>query len=105
MKRARDVRDQLVGLMERVELEMESHSEDHDGIKKAITAGFFYNAAQLQKSGNYRTVKNPQAVHLHPSSGLAEVPHSPSLVMHAAIATDGRACSPFLIAVRREVML
>lgn len=76
MKRARDVRDQLVGLMERVELEMESHSEDHDGIKKAITAGFFYNAAQLQKSGNYRTIKNPQAVHLHPSSGLAEVTHS-----------------------------
>jgi len=34
MKRARDVRDQLVGLMERVELEMESSSEDHDAIKK-----------------------------------------------------------------------
>ena len=45
MKRARDVRDQLVGLMERVELEMESHPEDHDAIKKAITAGFFYNTA------------------------------------------------------------
>ncbi len=34
MKRARDVRDQLVGLMERVELEMESSAEDHDAIKK-----------------------------------------------------------------------
>ena len=35
MKRARDVRDQLVGLMERVELEMETAPEDHDAIKKA----------------------------------------------------------------------
>lgn len=73
MKRARDVRDQLVGLMERVELEMESNPEDHDAIKKAITAGFFYNAAQLQKTGSYRTLKTGQSVHLHPSSGLAEV--------------------------------
>jgi pre-mRNA-splicing factor ATP-dependent RNA helicase DHX16 len=36
MKRARDVRDQLVGLMERVELEMETAPEDHDAIKKVI---------------------------------------------------------------------
>ena len=40
---------------------------------QAITSGFFYNAAQLQKNGNYRTVKNPQTVHMHPSSGLADV--------------------------------
>jgi HrpA-like RNA helicase len=35
MKRARDVRDQLVGLMERVEIDMVSHADDHEGIKKA----------------------------------------------------------------------
>lgn len=35
MKRARDVRDQLVGLMERVEIDMVSHPDDHEGIKKA----------------------------------------------------------------------
>ncbi len=31
MKRARDIRDQLVGLMERVEIEMTSDSQNHDG--------------------------------------------------------------------------
>jgi hypothetical protein len=35
MKRARDVRDQLVGLMERVEIDMVSHADDHEGVKKA----------------------------------------------------------------------
>ena len=39
MKRARDVRDQLVGLMERVELEMETAPEDHDAIKKVTDGG------------------------------------------------------------------
>ncbi|KAK9803173.1 hypothetical protein WJX72_009006 [[Myrmecia] bisecta] len=71
MKRAREVREQLLGLMERVELELVSNPAE-DNIKKAIAAGFFYHTAQLQKTGAYRTVKNPQTVHIHPSSGLAE---------------------------------
>ena len=55
MKRARDVRDQLEGLMDRVEIEM-IKSEDDVAIRKAITAGFFYHTARLSKGG-YKTVK------------------------------------------------
>jgi hypothetical protein len=40
MKRARDVREQLVGLMERVEIEMTT-TEDTVLVRKAITAGMF----------------------------------------------------------------
>ena len=72
MKRARDVRDQLEGLMERVEIEKTSSPQEHDKIRKAIASGFFYNTAKLQKSGSYRTVKHPQTVDIHPSSGLAK---------------------------------
>jgi pre-mRNA-splicing factor ATP-dependent RNA helicase DHX16 len=39
MKRARDIRDQLEGLMERVEIEICSNASDLDAIKKAITSG------------------------------------------------------------------
>ncbi|CAA6659157.1 unnamed protein product [Spirodela intermedia] len=73
MKRARDIRDQLEGLLERVEIERTSNPNEADAIKKAITSGFFYHTAKLQKTGAYRTVKNPQTVHIHPSSGLAQV--------------------------------
>ncbi|KAL8547096.1 hypothetical protein ACS0TY_006718 [Phlomoides rotata] len=73
MKRARDIRDQLEGLLERVEIELSSNSNDLDTIKKAITSGFFPHSARLQKNGSYRTVKYPQTVHLHPSSGLAQL--------------------------------
>lgn len=73
MKRARDIRDQLEGLLERVEIELKSNENDLDAIKKAITSGFFPHSARLQKNGSYRTVKNPQTVHIHPSSGLAQV--------------------------------
>ncbi|KAL7192227.1 hypothetical protein ACSBR2_024134 [Camellia fascicularis] len=73
MKRARDIRDQLEGLLERVEIELTSNSNDLEGIKKAITAGYFPHSARLQKSGFYKTVKHPQTVHIHPTSGLAQV--------------------------------
>ncbi|THU74176.1 hypothetical protein C4D60_Mb04t30590 [Musa balbisiana] len=76
MKRARDIRDQLEGLLERVEIEPTSNLSDLDAVKKAITSGFFHHSAKLQKTGAYKTVKNPQTVYIHPSSGLAEASFS-----------------------------
>ncbi|XP_058195570.1 pre-mRNA-splicing factor ATP-dependent RNA helicase DEAH1 [Rhododendron vialii] len=73
MKRSRDIRDQLEGLLERVEIELMSNSNDLEPIKKAITAGFFPHSARMQKNGSYRTVKHPQTVYIHPTSGLAQV--------------------------------
>lgn len=75
LSRARDVRDQLARLCDRVEVDPESSAGAQNivPIQKAITAGFFPNAARLQKGGDsYRTVKNGQSVYLHPSSVLME---------------------------------
>ncbi|KAG9155201.1 hypothetical protein Leryth_020458 [Lithospermum erythrorhizon] len=77
MKRARDIRDQLQGLLERVEIQISSNSQDFDAIKKAITSGFFLHSARLYNNGLpssslYRTVKHPHTVHIHPTSGLAK---------------------------------
>ena len=41
MKRARDIRDQLVALCERAEIEVTTCGEDNVPIRKAFTAGFF----------------------------------------------------------------
>ena len=53
MKRARDVKDQLVELCKRVEIdyndeELSVVSDDiYSNVRKALTAGFFYNTAKL----------------------------------------------------------
>lgn len=39
MKRARDIREQLAGLMERVEIPLESCGEEDVPVRKAITSG------------------------------------------------------------------
>lgn len=89
LKRSRDVRDQLVLLMERTEVEMESHPEDGESIRKAIASGFFYNCARMQKSGDYRTVKNAQTVHIHPQSTLFNKETPPRwLVYHELVLTN-----------------
>eukprot|EP00056_Hartaetosiga_gracilis_P006216 m.94293 g.94293 ORF g.94293 m.94293 type:complete len:1049 (+) comp12409_c0_seq3:50-3196(+) len=72
MIRARDVREQLEGLMERVEIEVTSSPNDNVAIRKAITSGFFYHTARFGKGGSYRTVKNSQSVFIHPHSSLFE---------------------------------
>ncbi|KAK2762734.1 hypothetical protein FQN54_000908 [Arachnomyces sp. PD_36] len=75
LSRARDVRDQLAKLCDRVEVTVSTAGSNNlPPIQKAITAGFFPNASRLQRGGDsYRTVKNGQTVYLHPSSTLFEV--------------------------------
>jgi pre-mRNA-splicing factor ATP-dependent RNA helicase DHX16 len=96
LTRARDIRDQLAGLCERVEVVIQSNPQSNDimPIQKAITAGYFYNTvghirftltktnisrhvqAQLQRSGDsYRTLKTNHTVYIHPSSSLFQ--HQP----------------------------
>jgi pre-mRNA-splicing factor ATP-dependent RNA helicase DHX16 len=74
MKRAREIREQLEGLCERVEIDATAalpNADDFNPILKAITAGFFYNVAKLGRSGDYQTVKQQKTVYIHPSSVLA----------------------------------
>jgi pre-mRNA-splicing factor ATP-dependent RNA helicase DHX16 len=64
MKRARDIREQLESLCDRVEIEKHS-SQDNEQIAKAITSGFFYHTSKLQRNGAYRTVKVRNNLFMH----------------------------------------
>ena len=72
--RVRDVRDQLAKLCERVEVTISScGAADLVPIQKAITSGFFTNAARLQRGGDsYRVMKGHTSVYIHPSSVLMD---------------------------------
>jgi pre-mRNA-splicing factor ATP-dependent RNA helicase DHX16 len=70
MKRARDIREQVVDMLEKVEVELTSDVNNVDGQRKAVLAGFFYHTARLRKDGSYVTVKHPHTVEIHPQSSL-----------------------------------
>ncbi|KAJ7938429.1 P-loop containing nucleoside triphosphate hydrolase protein [Mycena leptocephala] len=77
LNRARDVRDQLIHLCERVGLTVRGNPNPGDMVpmQKAIAAGYFYNTATLQRDGEYRTTKTGHGVNIHPSSSLFQ--HQP----------------------------
>ncbi|KAJ6504155.1 P-loop containing nucleoside triphosphate hydrolase protein [Mycena vitilis] len=73
LNRARDVRDQLVRLCERVGLAVRANPDPSDTVtvQKALVAGYFYNTATLQRDGeSYRTMKTNHGVYIHPSSSV-----------------------------------
>ncbi|SMY25611.1 unnamed protein product [Zymoseptoria tritici ST99CH_1A5] len=98
LTRARDVRDQLAKLCDRVEVSLSSCGASNlPPIQKSITAGFFPNAARLSSGGDtYRTVKNGLTVHIHPSSVLMDV-RPKWVIFHELVLTSKefmRSCLP-----------
>jgi ATP-dependent RNA helicase DHX8/PRP22 len=70
MRRAQDVRKQLVTIMDRYRLLLISAGKNYKLICKAITAGFFTNTAKKDPSEGYRTLVDQNPVYIHPSSAL-----------------------------------
>ncbi|KAF8565662.1 hypothetical protein P879_09250 [Paragonimus westermani] len=70
LKRAQDVRKQLLGIMDRHKLDVVSCGKKTAMAQKAILSGFFRNAAKKDPQEGYRTLVDQQVVYIHPSSAL-----------------------------------
>ncbi|CAG2103964.1 unnamed protein product [Medioppia subpectinata] len=70
LKRAQDVRKQLLGIMDRHKLDVFSCAKNTARVQKAICSGFFRNAAKKDPQEGYRTLVDSQVVYIHPSSSL-----------------------------------
>jgi ATP-dependent RNA helicase DHX8/PRP22 len=75
IKRAQDVRRQLVGIMDRYKQPLRSCGRNWDRIRLALCAGFFTHIARKDPHDNsYRTLVDNQQIFLHPSSALFQRP-------------------------------
>lgn len=92
LKRAQDVRKQLLGIMDRYvshftsvvlfiskykfhhldrhKLDVVSAGKNTARVQKAICSGFFRNAAKKDPQEGYRTLVDGQVVYIHPSSAI-----------------------------------
>ncbi|KAL0906039.1 hypothetical protein M5K25_024500 [Dendrobium thyrsiflorum] len=90
MKKVVDTREQLCRLVRRLGIVLKSCQGDTQTIRKAILAGFFSHASQLEEysqNGMYKTVRNSQEVYIHPSSVLFRV-NPKWVVYHSLVSTD-----------------
>lgn len=63
-------------MCERIEIDVTDtelslyEDENNTNIKKCLASGYFFNAAKYMKNGQYRTLKAPHSVMIHPHSLL-----------------------------------
>lgn len=78
LKSADNVRSQLGRICSRLGVQLVStdfNSKDYYvNIRKALVSGYFMQVAHLERKGHYLTVKDNQAVFLHPSACLDHKP-------------------------------
>ncbi|XP_060501949.1 ATP-dependent RNA helicase DHX8 [Panthera onca] len=70
LRRAQDIRKQMLGIMDRHKLDVVSCGKSTVRVQKAICSGFFRNAAKKDPQEGYRTLIDQQVVYIHPSSAL-----------------------------------
>ncbi|KZT69048.1 P-loop containing nucleoside triphosphate hydrolase protein [Daedalea quercina L-15889] len=70
MRRAQDVRKQLLGIMDRYKHDIISAGRDYNRVRRAICSGFFRNAAKKDPQEGYKTLVEGTPVYIHPSSAL-----------------------------------
>jgi len=103
LNRVRDVRDQLARLCERIEVDLSS-SSDHIAIKKAITAGYFFNVGRLDRSGeSYHVAKNGgQQLYIHPSSSMFHVKPPPKFILYNELVLTSKEYARNVMEIRPE---
>ncbi|KAM6498648.1 P-loop containing nucleoside triphosphate hydrolase protein [Amanita muscaria] len=91
MRRAQDVRKQLLGIMDRYKHDVVSAGRDYNRVRKAICSGFFRHAAKKDPQEGYKTLVEGTPVYIHPSSALFN--RAPEwLVYHELVLTTREYC-------------
>ena len=91
MRRAQDVRKQLLGIMDRYKHDILSAGRDFNRVRRAICSGFFRHAAKKDPQEGYKTLVEGTPVYIHPASALFN--RAPEwLLYHELILTTREYC-------------
>ena len=80
MRRAQDVRKQLLAIMDRYKLDLVSCGRNWKKVQMAVCSGFFFHAARKDPQEGYKTLVEQQPVSIHPGSALFQ--HQPDWVVY-----------------------
>ena len=86
MRRAQDVRQQLVSIMERYKHQIVSCGRNTIKVRQALCSGFFRNSARKDPQEGYKTLIEGTPVYMHPSSALFGKP-AEHVIFHTLVLT------------------
>lgn len=82
LRKAREVRSQLLDILTTLKIPLTSCGMDWDVVRKAICSAYFHNSARLKGVGEYVNCRNGMPCHLHPSSALYGLGYTPDYVVY-----------------------
>lgn len=82
LRRAKEVRDQLLDIMNKQKMPLVSCGTDWDTIRKCICSGFFHQAARVKGIGEFLNLRTCVTMALHPTSALYGIGHVPEYVVY-----------------------
>lgn len=82
MRKVREVRAQLLDIMESLKMEIVSSGTDWDVVRKCICSAYFHNAGRLKGIGEYVNVRTGIPCFLHPTSALYGMGYTPDYVVY-----------------------
>lgn len=81
LRRAKEIRDQLLDIVRMQKMELISCGMDWDIIRKCVCSGYYHQAAKYRGSGEYINLRTNLAVQLHPTSALY-AGHPPDYIVY-----------------------
>jgi len=102
LKKAREVRSQMMDIMEQQKLAMASCGTEWDIVRKAVCSAYFHNAARLKGIGEYLNCRTGMACHLHPTSALYGLGYTPDYVCYHELIMTSKEFMQCVTAVEPE---
>jgi pre-mRNA-splicing factor ATP-dependent RNA helicase DHX38/PRP16 len=89
MRKAREVRSQMLDIMKVLKMEYKSCGTNWDIVRRCIASSFFHHCARLKGLAEYVNVRTGMPCHLHPTSALYGLGYTPDyIVYHELIMTS-----------------
>ncbi|TGJ82270.1 hypothetical protein E0Z10_g6488 [Xylaria hypoxylon] len=82
LRRAKEIRDQLLDIIKMQKMQMTSCGTDWDIIRKCICSGYYHQAAKVKGIGEYINLRTSVTVQLHPTSALYGLGFLPDYVVY-----------------------
>ncbi|TPX35547.1 hypothetical protein SmJEL517_g02068 [Synchytrium microbalum] len=82
MRKASEVREQLMDIMKSQKMAYKSCGMDWDVIRKCICSAYFHQAARLKSIGEYVNMRTGMPCHLHPTSALFGLGYTPDYIVY-----------------------
>lgn len=102
LKKAKEVRSQLLEIMQQQRIRLASCGHDWDVVRRAICSAFFDHAVKLRGIGEYVNCRSGIPCHLHPTSSLYGLGYTPDYAVYHELVLTTKEYMQVVTAVEPE---